>query len=109
MITKWGVCAATFGVSVLLTSSAVAHANPATPMAVIDSSAADLCGAINANPTDDGVINGLTSLQDRGLDEVDGALVLITAMHHVCPQHESLLMGLTTSAAAEAICTNDTI
>ena len=25
---------------------------------------------------------------------MDGALVLITAIHHVCPQHEALMMGI---------------
>ena len=98
-------CAAVVGVGTLLTSSAVAQANPATPMPVIDSSAAQLCGVINNDPSDDGVLDGMNSLQDKGLDEMDGALVLITAIHHVCPQHEDLLMGVMDPIAAEELCT----
>ena len=55
----------------------MAMANPATPMAMIESSAAQLCGAINGNPTEDGVIAGMSGIADAGLDEMDGALVLI--------------------------------
>lgn len=98
------LCATVVGVGTLLTSSAVAQANPATPMPVIDSSAAQLCGAINDDPSDDGVLDGMNSLQDKGLDEMDGALVLITAIHHVCPQHEDLLMGVMNPIAAEELC-----
>jgi hypothetical protein len=98
------VCAAAIGASAVLTSSAVAQANPATPMPMIESSAAQLCGAINGDPTKDGLIDGLNSLQNKGLDEQDGALVLITAIHHVCPQHETLMMGTVGSLAAEEVC-----
>ncbi len=104
MIKKAVLCAAVIGVSAMLTSSAVAQANPATPMPVIESSAAQLCGAINGNPTKDGVIDGMNSLDNRGLDQLDGALVLITAIHHVCPQHEALIMGVMGPMAAEEIC-----
>ena len=104
MIKKTVLCAAVIGASAVLSSSAVAQANPATPMPVIESSAAQLCGAINANPTADGVIDGVSSLENRGFDEIDGALVLITAIHHVCPQHEALLMGVIDSVAAEDLC-----
>ncbi len=98
------LCAAAIGASAVLASSAVAQANPATPMPVIESSATQLCGAINGNPSDDGVMAGMTSLQDKGLDEMDAALVLITAIHHVCPQHEELLMGVMDPIAAEELC-----
>jgi hypothetical protein len=104
VITKTVLCAAVIGASTILISSAVAQANPATPMPVIDSSAAQLCGAIDANPTADGVIDGISGLETRGLDEVDGALVLITAIHHVCPQHETLMMDVVNPAAAEELC-----
>ncbi len=104
MIKKTILCAAVIGASAVLTSSAVAQANPATPLTVIESSAAQLCGAINGNPTEGGVIDGMNSLDDRGLDQTDGALVLITAIHHVCPQHEALMMGIMGSAAAEELC-----
>ena len=96
--------AAVIGASAVLTSSAAAQANPATPMSAIESSAAQLCGAITGNPTKDGVIAGMNSLDNRGLDQMDGALVLITAIHHVCPQHEALMMGIMGSAAAEQLC-----
>jgi hypothetical protein len=96
--------AAAIGVSAVLTSSAVAHANPATPMPVIESSAAQLCSAINGNPTEGGVIDGMSSLDNRGIDEIDGALALITAIHHVCPQHEALIMGVVNPIAAEELC-----
>ena len=105
VIQKTVLCAVVIGVSATLTSSAVAQANPATPMPVIESSAAQLCGAINAQPTQGGVIDGMNSLENRGLDEMDGALVLITAIHHVCPQHEALMMGTMGPIAAEEICT----
>jgi hypothetical protein len=97
--------AAVIGVSAVLTSSAVAQANPATPMPLIESSAAQLCGVINGNPTEGGVIDGMYSLENRGLDEMDGALVLITAIHHVCPQHEALMVGVMGPIAAEELCT----
>ena len=105
VIQKTVLCAAVIGVSGMLTSSAVAQANPATPMPVIESSAAQLCEAINTEPTQGGVIDGMNSLENRGLDEMDGALVLITAIHHVCPQHEALMMGTMGPIAAEEICT----
>ena len=104
MIKKTVLCAAVIGASAVLSSSAVAQANPATPMPVIESSAAQLCGAINGNPTEGGVIDGISSLENRGFDEIDGALVLITAIHHVCPQHEELMMGIMGSVAAEEMC-----
>ena len=50
------------------------------------------------------MIDGIISLENRGFDEVDGALVLITAIHHVCPQHEALMMGVIDPAAAEDLC-----
>lgn len=102
---KMLLCATVIGVGTLLTSPAAAQADPTTPMPVIDSSAAQLCGAINDDPSDDGVLEGMNSLQDKGLDEMDGALVLITAIHHVCPQHEDLLMGVMDPIAAEELCT----
>jgi hypothetical protein len=98
------LCAAIIGASAVLTSSAVAAANPATPMQTIESSAVQLCGAINGSPTEDGVIAGISSLENRGLDEMDGALVLLTAIHHVCPQHEALMMGVIDRIATEEIC-----
>jgi hypothetical protein len=104
VIKKTVLCAALIGATAVLTSSAVAQANPATPMPVIESSAAQLCGAINGNPTKDGVMDGMNSLDNRGLDQVDGALVLITAIHHVCPQHEALMMGIMGPMAAEELC-----
>jgi hypothetical protein len=104
VIKKTVLCAAVIGASAVLTSSAVAQANPATPLTVIESSAAQLCGAINGNPTEGGVMDGMNSLDNRGLDQMDGALVLITAIHHVCPQHEALMMGIMGSAAAEELC-----
>ncbi|HET6732952.1 hypothetical protein [Mycobacterium sp.] len=104
MIKKAAIRAAVIGASAVLTSSAVAHANPATPMSLIEASAVQLCEAINDNPTTDGVIDGMTSLENRGLDEMDGALVLITAIHHGCPQHETLVMDTMNPIAAEEIC-----
>jgi hypothetical protein len=104
MMKKTVLCAAVISASMVLTSSAAAVANPATPMPSIESAAAQLCGAINGDPTDDGVIAGMNSLENKGLDEMDGALVLITAIHHVCPQHETLMMGVMHPIAAEEIC-----
>jgi hypothetical protein len=104
VIKKYLLCAAIIGASAVLTTSAVATANPATPMPTIESSAAQLCGAIDRSPTEAGVIGGLRSLENTGLDEVDGALVLITAVHHVCPQHETLIMDAVDTVAAEEVC-----
>jgi hypothetical protein len=95
---------AAVGAFAILTNSDVARANPATPMPVIESSAAQLCGAIDANPTEDGMFDGMANLEDKGLDEMDGALVLITAIHHVCPQHEALMMGVIDPIAADELC-----
>jgi hypothetical protein len=104
VIKKTVLCAAVIGASAVLASSAVSHANPATPMPVIESSAGQLCGAIDGNPTPDGVIDGMSSLENRALDEVDGALVLITAIHHVCPQHEALMMSVVNPIAVDELC-----
>ena len=100
--------AAVIGASAVLTGPAAAHANPTTPMPAIESSATQLCGAINRNPTEDGVIAGMNSLDNNGLDAMDGALVLITAIHHFCPQHEALMMGIMGPMAAEEICSKPT-
>ncbi len=84
-------------------SSAVAEANPATPMSTMESSAAPLCGAIDRNPTKDGVIDGMNGLGNRGLDDMDGALVLISAVHHVCPQRAALMMSVMDPMAADEL------
>ena len=104
MIKKVAICAAAIGASAVLASSAVAQANPTTPMPAIESSAAQLCDAINGNPTTDGVFEGLSSLENKGLDEMDGALVLMIAIHHGCPQHEGLVMETMDPIAAEELC-----
>jgi hypothetical protein len=104
MIIRCSIGAALIGACALLTSSTVAQANPATPMSVIDASATQLCNAIDDHPTADGVLAGLKGLSTRGLDEMDGALVLISAMHHVCPQHESLMVAVMDPIAAEEVC-----
>jgi hypothetical protein len=98
------LCGAVIGAGALLASSAVAQANPATPMSEIESSAAQLCGAINDNPTEQGVMDGMKRLDNRRLDDMDGALVLITALHHVCPRHEALIMRVVDPIAAEELC-----
>jgi hypothetical protein len=105
---KTALYATVLGISAVLTGSAAAHANPATPMSAIESSAAQLCGAINGDPTKNGVIAGLKSLDNRGLDELDAALVLITAIHHVCPQHQALMMSVMDPIAADEICSKPT-
>ena len=105
VIRKTILCTAVVGVSALTLSSTVAQANPSTPMSVIEASAAQLCGAVDAHPTTGGVIDAMTGLDGRGLDEVDAAMVLITAMHHVCPQHATLLMGTIDPIAADELCT----
>ena len=105
---KTALYASVLAISAVLTGSAAAHANPATPMSAIESSAAQLCGVINGDPTKNGVIAGLNSLDNRGLDDMDGALVLITAIHHVCPQHQALMMGVMDPIAAEEICSKPT-
>jgi hypothetical protein len=86
----------------------VAQGNPATPMATIESSAAQLCSCVNDEPTDNGVIEGLSSLGNRSLDGVDAQLVVITALHHVCPQHRDLVMNSMIPFAVEEICAERT-
>lgn len=108
MIRQSVLSAAAIGASAVLIGSAVAHANPATPMSTIDSSAAQLCGAINRDPTENGVIAVMHSLDNNGLDAMDVALVLITAIHHVCPQHEPLMMRVMDPIAAEELCNKPT-
>ena len=75
---------------------AVASANPATPMPVIEGSAAGLCQVVDANPTPEGVMEAVGRVSDSPsvTDALDVAMVLITAVHHVCPQHEKLIMGV---------------
>jgi hypothetical protein len=53
-------------------------------------------------------MDGLNSLQNRELDDADGALILLTAIHHVCPHHEALMMGIMGPIAAEDVCTERT-
>jgi hypothetical protein len=100
--------AAAVAITGLMLSPTVAVANPATPMTVIESSAAQLCGAVDSNPTEDGVYGGMMTLDVGTLDEMDVALVLITAVHHVCPQHEALVMRALDSAASEGHCSKET-
>jgi hypothetical protein len=97
--------AAVVGACAVLVISPVAQANPATPVQAIESAATELCAAINVDPTPDGVVVGMDSLGNRGFDEMDGALLLITAIHHVCPQHEALMMSVIDPIAAEELCT----
>ncbi len=97
-------CASTLALATMMVSAPVTQANPTTPMRVIEESAVQLCGSVDRNPDENGVIDGMNSLAGRGLDEMDGALVLIIAMHHGCPQHEDLMMGLIEPAAAEELC-----
>ena len=108
MIKNTLLCAAAIVASAVLASSAVAQANPATPMPMIESSAAQLCGAINGNPHRGRGNRRAEQPADRGLDEMDGALVLITAIHHVCPQHQELVMDSMVPIAAEELCTERT-
>ena len=108
MINRTLISAVVIGAGAILAGSAVAVANPGTPMPVIDAAAAELCGAVNTNPTEDGVLVGLSALEDNRLDEMDGALVFITAIHHVCPQHESLMMKVLDPIAAEELCSKPT-
>jgi hypothetical protein len=105
MITKALLCAAAIAASAVLARSAVAQGNPATPMPTIESSAVQRCSYINDDPTENGVVEGLSSLGDRSLDEMDAQLVVITALHHVCPQHEELVMNSMIPFAEEEICT----
>jgi hypothetical protein len=100
--------AAVVGACALLATSALGHADPSTPMPAIESSAAQLCSGIDAHPTPGGIVDGMAGLDNRGLDEIDGALVLITAIHHVCPQHEALVMGVMDGVVAEEVCTEPT-
>ena len=105
MINNRVLGAAVVGACAVLISSNVAQANPATPVQAIESAAGELCAAINVDPTSDGVVDGMDRLGNRGFDEMDGALLLVTAIHHVCPQHEALMMSVIDPIAAEELCT----
>ena len=89
-------------------NSPAAHANPATPMPVIESSAVQLCTAIDRNPNQLGVRTGLRGLEDRGFDDLDGALILLTAVHHVCPQYKDLVDATMERALGDQKCTKET-
>ncbi|MBB5167013.1 hypothetical protein [Mycobacterium sp. AZCC_0083] len=108
MIKKTLTCATAIAASAILLSANVAQANPATPMAVVESSAAQLCSAISAAPTKAGVAQGLTRLQNQGLDSADGALAILIAIGHVCPQHEDLVMNTMAAFAGQEGCTKPT-
>jgi len=108
MIKKTLLYATTIAASAMLLSAHVAQANPATPMSVIESSAVQLCGAVSAKPTKTGVMEGMTTLQNRGLDEADGALAILIAIHHDCPQYEDLVMNTMGALAGEESCTKPT-
>lgn len=104
MSAKSVVCTVILATSAALPTAAVAQANPATPMPVIESSAAQLCGYIDRDPSKEGVMAGMGSLGNRGFDEIDGAMVLITAVHHVCPEYKPLIDSIVDPIAAEEIC-----
>jgi hypothetical protein len=108
MIKKALTSATAIAASAVLLSAGVAQANPATPMPVIESSAVHLCGVISATPTNAGVMQGLTGLQNRGLDSADGTLAILIAIGHVCPQHEDLVMNTLSTVAAAEGCTKPT-
>jgi hypothetical protein len=99
MIKKTLLYATAIAASAMLLSAHVAQANPATPMSVIESSAVQLCGA---------VMEGMTTLQNRGLGEADGALAILIAIHHDCPQYEDLVMNTMGALAGEEACTKPT-
>jgi len=84
--------------------SVLAQADPATPMPVIESSAARRCGTTNGNPTTDGVVEAMYSLENGGFDAKDGALMPITVIHRVRPQDETLAMGIVGPIAAGEDC-----
>lgn len=72
----------------------VAQADPTTPMPVTESSAAQRCKTVNGNPSTDGVIEAMYSLDNGGLDDKDAALTPITAIHRVRPPHQTLAIGI---------------
>ena len=84
--------------------SVVAQADPTTPMPVTESSAAQRCKTVNGNPSTDGVIEAMYSLDNGGLDDKDAALTPITAIHRVRPQYETLAMGIIGPIAAGKDC-----
>lgn len=84
-----------------------ASANPATPMSVIEAAATQLCEAIGLDPTEFGVRAAMRGLHKQGLDELDAALVLLTAIHHVCPDYQEVatqtLPAISSGAAAAPV------
>jgi hypothetical protein len=98
MIKTTLLCATAIAASSVLLSSAVAQANPETPTPVLESSAAQPCGAVTSNPTEIGAMEGLTRSPNRGLDQADRAMVLIALMMSV----------MAPMAAEEVVCTKPT-
>lgn len=73
-------------------------------MTVIESTAGELCGMIGHDPTPQGVVDAFGALDGRPLDDTDFAMVTMTAVHHGCPQHADLIMGVLDPIAADEIC-----
>jgi len=84
--------------------SLLAQADPTTPIPIIESSTARRCGTTNGNPTTDGVVEAMYSLENGGFDAKDGALMPITVIHRVRPQDETLAMGIVGPIAAGEDC-----
>lgn len=104
MIKHMTIKLAALGSGALLFGSSLAQANSSTPMTVIDSTAGQLCRAIDRDPSPGGVVDALSGTEAPGLDEVDLSMVIASAIHHVCPQYGDLLTNVSVSVASDELC-----
>jgi hypothetical protein len=84
--------AVALGTGALLTSSAVAHASPMQPTPdEVGTNAVQICGFLNQDPTDNGVIIAGDNLGSKGFSGPATAYILFHAIIYTCPQHEQLV------------------
>jgi hypothetical protein len=104
MCTKLAVRLMAVGMSAVLFSSTVAHANPATPMSAIEATAVQLCRAIAHDPSAHGVVEAMKHAAAPGFDEMDYSMTIMAAMHHTCPQYGDLFTSIAAEAASDELC-----
>ncbi len=76
----------------VLTSSALAQADPVRPTPQeVSASGGQMCAIINQNASQDGVIAAVESLAPYGYTDLTGAYITFHSIIYVCPQHEQLV------------------
>lgn len=73
-------------------SMATADASPSSPGEQFAyEHAADICIALDAQPTLPGVVTVLSGLLNNGLSDMEAGVALGTSVTHVCPIHDPLM------------------